>query len=76
MKKTYKIYILSGILFMLPGFFSCEDYLDREPESIVSEGKHSKISTIFRDLLRKSTIVFRIRKKITGLHHGTGVTMK
>ena len=37
MKKTYKIYLLCGMLFMLPGFFSCESYLDKSPDSTVSE---------------------------------------
>ena len=53
MKKTYKIYILSGILFMIPGFFSCESYLDREPESIVSEGEAFKNFTNFQGFIEE-----------------------
>lgn len=38
MKKTYKALLKSGLLFiMILALFSCEDYLEKEPESIVSE---------------------------------------
>ena len=38
MKYIHKTLLKSGVLFiMLLGLFSCEDYLEKEPESIVSE---------------------------------------
>ena len=42
MKKTYKIYLLSTVLFLMLGTYSCTSYLDREPESIVAEGEAFK----------------------------------
>lgn len=37
MIKIYKTLLFSGVLFLCLGLYSCEDYLDRDPESIVSD---------------------------------------
>jgi len=38
MKNIHKTLLKSGVLIiMLLGLFSCEDYLDKAPESIISE---------------------------------------
>jgi len=38
MNKTYKTFIAGSLLWVMTwGLFSCEDYLEKEPESIVSE---------------------------------------
>lgn len=53
MKKTYKIYLLCGMLFMLPGFFSCESYLDKSPDSTVSEIEAFKNFTNFQGFVEE-----------------------
>ncbi|MCW3788996.1 RagB/SusD family nutrient uptake outer membrane protein [Plebeiibacterium sediminum] len=37
MRNIYKTLLCSAVLFLVIGLYSCEDYLDRDPESIVSE---------------------------------------
>lgn len=37
MKNPIKIICLSGLVLLLLGMMSCEDYLDREPDSILNE---------------------------------------
>ena len=53
MKRTHKIYLLSTILFLMLGAYSCTAYLDREPESIVAEGEAFKNFTNFQGFVEE-----------------------
>lgn len=74
MKKTYKIYLLCGMLFMLPGFFSCES-LDKSPDSTVSEIEAFKNFTNF-GIRRSIYNCIPDKEKCYWTLHGTGVMMK
>lgn len=53
MKKTF-LYIL-GLMFLLPGLTSCKDYLDKEPESIISEDDAFKNFKNFQGFVERVT---------------------
>lgn len=53
MKKTF-IYIL-GLMFLLPGLTSCKDYLDKEPDSIISEKDAFKNFKNFQGFVERVT---------------------
>lgn len=53
MKYIYKTLLFSGILSLMLGLYSCEDYLDRDPESIVSEEVAFKNFTNFQGFIEE-----------------------
>jgi len=53
MKKTF-LYIL-GLMFLLPGLTSCEEYLDKAPESIISEDDAFKNFKNFQGFVERVT---------------------
>ncbi|GAA4917858.1 RagB/SusD family nutrient uptake outer membrane protein [Mucilaginibacter defluvii] len=48
MKRNIKIIVLSGMISLVSGTFSCKKYLDKSPESIVSEKTAFKDFTNFQ----------------------------
>lgn len=57
------------------GMTSCEDYLDKAPESSVNPEDAFKISGIFRALRKNCITVFLILHMATGTTHSTGEKM-
>ena len=54
MKKIYKTLLWSSLLFATTiSFFSCEDYLDKEPDSIISEKEAFKNFTNFQGFIEE-----------------------
>jgi starch-binding outer membrane protein, SusD/RagB family len=54
MKHTYKTFLWSGLLTMMTlGLFSCENYLEKAPESIVSEEVAFKNFTNFQGFIEE-----------------------
>ncbi|GAF04885.1 RagB/SusD family nutrient uptake outer membrane protein [Saccharicrinis fermentans] len=53
MKNIYKTFLFCGILALMAVLYSCEDYLDRDPESIISEEVAFKNFTNFQGFIEE-----------------------
>lgn len=73
MKKNIFYAIIFGMTLT---FGSCTDYLEKESKQRSTLPYPSRISTISRDSLRKSTTQFLTRRSTTTVCHSTGVMTK
>ena len=78
MKTNIKtILMLICALFALnTALVSCEDYLDKEPDSTVSPDDAFVNFRNFQGFVEESTIVSPIKRNVTGVRRGIGAMMR
>ena len=76
MRKIYRTLLCGSLLLFSLGFSSCEDYLDKEADSTVSEEEAFKNFRNFQGFIEEYTTVFLIRRRTIILLPGTGEMMK
>ena len=79
MKNKIKTLLLTGCVSLALGtsLSSCQDYLDKEPDSTVSADDAFANFRNFQGFVEeKYTTVSLIKRNVTGVLHGTGVMMK
>lgn len=78
MKNIYKTFLKSCILFLILGtsLASCEDYLDKEPDSTISGDDAFKNFMNFQGYIEEIYNCIPENRSVIGLLRGIGVTMK